>query len=219
MDPNCFHRHSRIEALGPAEGGLRWRTRQDDLFDLCRLDKGLVAYDPDDPYKPAAPEPDTHTPGPQAAGPWIASLPPPEGRAGEEYVYQARACDAATTGFTWYFEKSPAGMTVDRHSGMVTWTPEDGGYVEVVLCARSLYGAVARQSWTVCVRRAAVVRRPSPNPRFAACLRKRAAPGRPKPYHSPLRPVWRKGTRTPDPCRRTTGPPADRHRRAMPLRI
>ena len=158
----CFE--SELEPPAPVMGGARWRRRFHDIADMCRSAGRFVFGAP----PPAEPEPGA------VLNPQIVSLPPPEARVGREYVYHARAQAANIDGFTWYFEESAPGMAVDRHTGRVTWLPSDGGYVEVVLCARSVYGASSRQGWTLCVRKAAPLRKCAPNPRYAAAaLRKR----------------------------------------------
>ncbi len=103
-------------------------------------------------------------------------------------------------------------MTVDRHTGKVAWTPREGGWVEVVLSARSVYGAVSRQAWTICVRKAAGVRKAMPNPRYAAALRKKFSGARRVRFSWLLSGRW-----TGFQCR-TTAPPGDRPRVALPLR-
>lgn len=145
----------------------------------------------------------------------ISAAPPPEGRVGEEYTYDARAYDGNTNGFTWRLTACPPGMTVNRHTGRVRWTPDNGGWFEITLCARSLYGKEARQSWTVCIRKAAVIRTPKPAPRFLAALRRRRLTPR-----APIPAPWRDCRRQIAADRRATSPPGERTPRhtAMPLR-
>ena len=134
-----------------------------------------------------------------------------------EYVYQARAFDGIADGFTWSLAEGPPGMAIDRHSGKLAWTPAEGGYVDVVLSVRSVYGATASQRWTVCVRKAVAARPFTPNPRIRAALCRKHARTRPLPtrFHS----VWRAPVKPPDVHRRPTGPPASRRRAAIPLRV
>lgn len=197
-----------LEPSGPVAGGIRWRSRYHDLLDLQRREMGVEKID--DPAGEKAPD----RPEPAMAGaPHIGSTPTTEARVGGEYVYHARAFDGDTDGFTWYFEKSAPGMAVDRHTGMVTWTPSEGGFVEVVLCVRSLYGKTARQGWTICVRKAAAVHAPVLNKRFCQALRRNAA----RRAH-PIRIVWREGRRRED-ANRQAAPPGAPRRVATPLRV
>ncbi len=191
----------------PVVGGCRWRRPFHDIADMCRQAGGFVLGEPARPRPPAAPVPEA------VIAPLITSTPPPEARVGEQYVYHARAHAADMTGFTWYFEKSVPGMTVDRHTGKVAWTPSAGGWTEVALCARSVYGAMSRQDWTICVRKAAAIGKAAPNPRYAAAvLRKRLLGAR------PIGRVWRAERRRSGFSGRATGPPGGRPRVALPLR-
>ena len=159
-----------MEASAPVSGGMRWRSNyQDRLERYGRRPRYII----DTPVESPEREFREREPGAILA-PGIAGTPPVEARAGELYVHQPRASDGIVDAFTWYFEKSPSGMTVDRHTGKVAWTPSEGGYAEVVLCARSLYGAVGRQSWSICVRKAAAVRVFKANARFLKALRRKA---------------------------------------------
>ena len=212
MDSNLFVQYSQIEPSAPVAGGLRWRRRSHDVFDCCR-GKGFVIGDPDAPLETEPPQPE---PGAVLA-PQIVSAPPPEARAGEEYVYQARAFDGIADGFTWSVLTGPSEIVVDRHSGKLSWTPAAGGYVDIVLSARSLYGASAEQRWTVRVHKAAPVHRFAPNPRIREALRRKKIRVGPLPtrFHS----VWRAPRKSPGaPCR-PTGPPSLRLRAALPLRL
>lgn len=198
----------KLEPPAPVNGGIRWRSRYHDLLDLQQRERDLQKTD-----DPAGEDASARPEAPEDGAPHIGSTPAPEARVGEEYIYQARAFDCDTNGFTWYFEKGAPGMAVDRHTGKVTWTPTEGGMVEVVLCARSLYGKTARQSWTICVRKAAAVREPVPNKRFCEALRRQAAR-----RTQPIRAVWREGRRRDD-ANRQAAPPGAPRRVAMPLRV
>lgn len=202
-------RRNKLDLPAPVAGGIRWRRRYRDIIDLCR-GRGFAIHDPDEPSsgEPAPPEPGL------LLAPRIVSIPPPEARVGREYVYRARACDGIADGFTWYFEKNAPGMTVDRHSGKVTWIPSEGGNVEVVICAASVYGASSRQSWTLCVRKAALSRPFKANMRFQNALRRKAArAGR------PFLPVWRRPRRLYGMECQAADPPVNRRPAAVALRI
>jgi hypothetical protein len=194
----------------PVNGGMRWRTRYHDAVEWCR-ENGGIAHDPDKPYTREPPDPEPEP----APGPYFVTSPPEEGRAGEIYVYKARALDSAVDGFTWSFEKSPPGMVVDRYTGEVTWTPSGGGRVEVVLRARTVHGKEARQGWTICIRKAVVVRRAVPVARFREALRRKAL----RTSAPPLRCLWREPKRRALPSHRPAAPPAERSPPAILLRI
>ena len=195
----------------PVSGGMRWRRPYHDIFDLCLLDKGLTPHDPDRPM-PTEPAPSAVE---KAVGPRIVSVPPAEARVGSEYIYQARACDSYVDGFTWYLETRVAGMAVERHTGKLSWTPAAGGYVEIELCARSVHGPVARQHWTVCVRKATPICHFTANRRFQQALCHRTVRRTP-----PLLFSWRHaGRRNAAPGFRATAPPPVLSRVAVPLRL
>ena len=182
METGASDRPETLEPAAPVNGGMRWRTALDDYHERCRRAGSMPrrAAAPVDGDRRPVPEPGT------ADGPVISSVAPEEARAGEEYVYAPRAYDGICDGFTWYFEESPSGMRVDRHSGRIAWTPAEGGRFRVTLCARSLYGAVSRQSWTLCVRKPAHVRVAVENRRFSrAVSEKNLRSGQPR------RPLWR----------------------------
>ena len=218
MSSNLYFQHSQIEPPAPVVGGLRWRSRSHDIIALCR-GRGFVIADPDAP--PEAEEQPSPEPG-AALAPRLVSTPPPEARAGVEDIYQARAFDGIADGFTWSVAEGPPGMTIDRHSGKLSWTPMEGGYVDVSLCARSVYGAMTNQRWTVCVRKAVAARPFAPNPRIQAALRrKQARKNRIRPLPTRSHSVWRTPVKQPGTPLRPTGagPPSTRLRAALPLRV
>ena len=200
----------RLEPPAPVSGGMRWRDRNLDIINSLRRVRGVRPIDPDAPVGGAVYVPESGTLAPN-----ILSVPPPEAGSGEEYVYHARAYDGIADGFTWYFEECPPGMTVDRHSGEVRWTPSEGGHARVVLCARSVYGAFSRQCWTLCVRKAATIRPSTTNLRFRSALRWKAtrttAPRLPLPWKNPVNPVAA--------ARRSTAPPTARPPPTPTLRL
>ncbi len=205
-----MRRDWELEPLAPVMGGGRWRRPRHDIVDLCRRYGGVVLNPPSRSSRTAHSEPG------EVLDPLFVSTPPSEARVGGAYVYRARAHAAGIDGFTWYFEKRPPGMVVDRHTGAVVWTPAEGGYFEVVLCAASLYGAASRQSWTICVRKAVAVRRVAPNPRFAAAsLRKR----RGLRGAGLFRIFWGAEGRRVDPQCRPAAPPGGRPAAAFSLRL
>jgi hypothetical protein len=214
VEPDTDQDSEPMEPSAPVMGGMRWRTRAHDYADECRRRHNAYWRGYGVPPK-AERVLLSGAEAPTIIGPRIVSAPPDEGRAGEEYVYPARALDDAVDGFNWYLEKGAPGMVVDRYTGAVSWTPADGGRFEVVLCAATVHGRLARQSWTICVRKAAAVRHAVPVARFHAALRRKAL-RRPAP---PLRCLWREARRRPAPAHRPAAPPAERPPPAIPLRI
>lgn len=192
---------SRPEPPAPVTGGMRWRDRNIDIINSLRRVRGRRPIDPDAPAGGG-----DYAVEPGRIAPTIVSNPGSEARIGEEYIYQARACDGIADGFTWYFEECPPGMTVDRHSGEVRWTPSEGGRAEVALCARSVYGAFSRQRWTLCVRKAVRLRPSTANPRFRGALRWKAA----KAATPRLLLLWRGCKRPTGAARNSTAPPPAR---------
>lgn len=55
--------------------------------------------------------------------PEITSSPPTEVTAGEQYSYDVDATDLDSDPLTFILNQSPAGMTIDPVSGLITWTP------------------------------------------------------------------------------------------------
>ena len=215
-----------MEASAPVSGGMRWRS---DYHDRLERYGRPPRYIFDNPVEMLEEECREREPGAILA-PRIAGAPPTKAMAGDMYVYQARASDGVVDGFTWYLEECPPGMVVDRHTGKVSWTPFEGGYAEVVLCARSLYGAVGRQSWTVSVRKAAAVRIFVANARFLAALRRKAIANANaeavRPARSPhdlqdvpLLPLFLRRCRYTGPALRAPPFPGERSRFAVPLRM
>jgi hypothetical protein len=195
-------------------GGMRWRTRAHDYADESRRRRNAYWQGYGVPPKAEIVRL-SGAEAPAIIGPRIVSNLPEEGRAGEECVYSARALDDAVNGFTWYLEKAAPGMVVDRYTGVVSWTPADGGRFEVVLCAATVHGRVARQVWTILVRKARAVRRAVPVARFREALRRKAL----RIPISPFRCLWRAAKRHAVTGHRPAAPPGRLSPPAMPLRI
>lgn len=213
MDPDqAFPCYSTIETHAPVNGGMRWRTRDHDALWCIRRNGGAGVRDFDEP---AEKSPFTDVPEIRAA-PVLTAQPPEEARVGTEYVFQARAHADYVDGFTWYLEEAAPGMSVDRHTGLVTWLPPEGGHIRVVLCARSLYGAEARQSWTILVRKPAPSRTAVANPRFRLALSRKAAKNAGQLWFFL---IWRRKMRWLVVRVAATAPPPPPSSVAMPLRI
>lgn len=215
--PAC-RRQTPIEPLAPVNGGIRWR----------RPFSGLVDYviDPDDDMasrdgspeteKTAAAEPDPVPVPPPAPGPQMVFTPPPEARVGEEYIVRAKAFDPCISGFTWFFKNGhcPPGMTLDRYTGEIRWTPTEGGRFEVTLGCSTVHGRSVTLTWTICVRKAAVVRVAIAHPRFHNAMRRKATRA--------LRRVfifWRLARRPAESASRAAAPPGPSRAVAYALRL
>src|SRR5262249_51160636 len=83
--------------------------------------------------------------------PVFTSQPYTEAISGVPYVYQAAAVDADQDALTFALVSGPAGMTVDRLTGKVTWSPQPGdlGNQALVLQVDDGHGGTARQQFTV----------------------------------------------------------------------
>ena len=195
MDAGRFSRNhpERIEPLAPAAGGIRWRPDWQEVTNRSRrYGDACTFHSHADPNHDPEPEP------PSPCRPVFTTTPPPEGRAGEEYVYQPSAFDGIANGFTWRLVKAPPGMSIDRHEGVVIWTPAEGGKASVTICARNVYGKESCQSWTICVRKAVVVKTVIRNDRYQTALRRKT--------RISLR-VWRMSRRIIHAACRATAPP------------
>src|SRR5262245_28737655 len=85
--------------------------------------------------------------------PAFTSEPYTEAIPGVPYVYQATAVDADHDTLTYSLVTGPDGMTVDRLTGKVTWSPQssDLGNQAVLLQVDDGHGGTARQQYTVSV--------------------------------------------------------------------
>lgn len=85
----------------------------------------------------------------------FVTVPPPQGRVGVQYRYQARA-ETSLQGVTIRYQllQGPDGMSIDEESGLVTWVPQRPGRYEVSIKAIVQYQGQAisvRQGWTIVV--------------------------------------------------------------------
>jgi RHS repeat-associated protein len=83
--------------------------------------------------------------------PAFTSEPYTEAIPGAPYVYQATAADADQDTLSYSIVTGPAGMTVDRLTGKVTWNPQPGdlGNQAVLLQVDDGHGGSAQQQYTV----------------------------------------------------------------------
>ncbi|MCC8190593.1 MAG: Ig domain-containing protein [Planctomycetes bacterium] len=221
---------SAPEPSSAVQGGIRWWgggkhhqwTRLD--FELRRWDPVMLRrseahriwLDPDYVPQPVVEEPAPENIPP--AGPDIVTDPPAEARVGQAFVYAPRAVDPDIVGFTWFLEAGPEGMTIDRDTGALLWTPEDGGQVEVVICARSLYGRTGRQAFILRVRKPGRRTVPRANHRYQDALCRQAR-RRERRHFPPVYPTvrWSADWR-PERFIRGASPPGGRRPAALPLR-
>ncbi|TDX48919.1 putative Ig domain-containing protein [Orenia marismortui] len=83
--------------------------------------------------------------------PQITSTPKTEVKEGEEYSYDVEASDIDGDGLNYLLAKAPADMTIDRQTGQIRWTPQDGeaGSYEIVVKAEDGRGGVDNQPFTI----------------------------------------------------------------------
>jgi fibronectin type 3 domain-containing protein/WD40 repeat protein len=81
--------------------------------------------------------------------PEITSAPITEAIVGHVYHYQAKAIDPNGEPLIYRLEASPSGMRIDATTGLITWTPETHGRVEVAIQVESGSGVSARQRYTL----------------------------------------------------------------------
>jgi hypothetical protein len=85
----------------------------------------------------------------------FTSTPTRTAEVGQPYQYTAQAHGSTTTGtVTYALENGPAGMTIDKSTGEVRWTPSEAGSVTVTITARVMeLGAVftGTQTFTITV--------------------------------------------------------------------
>ena len=90
---------------------------------------------------------------PPVLPPTITSQPSFVGTAGALYQYAVTATDPAGLALTYSLTASPAGMSIDPATGLVTWTPtsSQAGASPVTVVATNTGGAAASQTFTVVV--------------------------------------------------------------------
>jgi YD repeat-containing protein len=85
--------------------------------------------------------------------PVIDSTPVTTATVGQDYQYQVVAHDVNNSALSYLLYSGPAGMTIDAHTGLVTWTPTIASPAQaaVVLEVFNSRGADAQQQFTVAV--------------------------------------------------------------------
>jgi len=85
--------------------------------------------------------------------PTITPNPVTEAFVGEPYIYEVIAMDPEGDPLTFSLNTNPEGMSIDSHTGVISWTPgsEDEGEHDVVLVVSDPYGNSNRYSFTVTV--------------------------------------------------------------------
>lgn len=83
--------------------------------------------------------------------PVITSTPPGPAIVGFPYVYQVHAQDAERDTISFRLDSAPVGMSIDRQTGNLTWTPTDQqtGNHAVAVVAADIHGAESQQSFTL----------------------------------------------------------------------
>ncbi|MDP3880663.1 MAG: putative Ig domain-containing protein [bacterium] len=101
--------------------------------------------------------------------PEIESWPRENARVGELYTYNVNAYDRDRDRISYFLDRAPSGMRIDRNDGYIEWTPssEHAGTIQyVTVTAEDRYGNDDSQSFSINVEgpRTAVVTNPSPTP-------------------------------------------------------
>lgn len=93
----------------------------------------------------------TLTVAPPNGAPTITSTPPAGALAGASSVYAAHAVDPDGHALTWALLEAPAGMSVGKSTGLLTWTPPVGlaGSVDVSLAVSDPFGGQDVQAFTL----------------------------------------------------------------------
>ena len=83
--------------------------------------------------------------------PAFSSSPVTSGAAATPYSYDAETDEEGTLGLTYALTDSPAGMTIDPATGVVSWTPAAGqaGTNSVIIRAENTFGNFAEQAFDV----------------------------------------------------------------------
>ncbi|MBP0018314.1 MAG: putative Ig domain-containing protein [Cyanobacteria bacterium SBLK] len=92
--------------------------------------------------------------------PQIVSIPVTKGAVGEEYNYQLLAEDIDGDKLAYSPVNIPAGMTVDRETGAIAWTPDTTGTYEVEIQVTDDRGGVQTQKYAIDVGEQAINRPP-----------------------------------------------------------
>jgi RHS repeat-associated protein len=104
--------------------------------------------------------------------PLITTAPPTQAAVGQVYSYAVQASDADGDPLTFSLVSPPAGMSIDRASGLVLWTPTQAGNQNVAIVVDDGQGNQVTQNYTVVVAGAAVNQTPviTSTPSFAAAV-------------------------------------------------
>jgi hypothetical protein len=130
-------------------GLFRWTPSADQVGDH------LVTFTVQDDFNPPGSDTQTVTLTVMQANrpPVITSTPPEQANAGEQYVYQVVATDPDGDALTYILGRgAPAGASLNRISGLLTWTPGPGDSGELFdfrVFVRDENDSVATQFWQV----------------------------------------------------------------------
>ena len=91
---------------------------------------------------------------PRNTPPHITSLPLGSVALGSRYEYQATAVDDESDDFSWTLDAGPHGMSINRATGFLTWTPNSAqlGTHEVIVRVTDASGAAEQQIFDVIAR-------------------------------------------------------------------
>ena len=85
--------------------------------------------------------------------PLITSIPITVSYVDNVYVYEVIASDTDGDILTYSLYNTPAGMVIDKDTGIITWTPttSDAGYAEITLRVSDTHGATKEQTYRLTV--------------------------------------------------------------------
>jgi len=136
-------------SIGPRSGVLRWEPSSlGNAHFIVRVQDTAGAYS-DQEFTVSV----TNVGG-ENQPPEITSLAPTQADVGHEYTYQVSAHDGDEEVLQYWLSEAPAGMTIDRVTGLVTWLPGpefDGLRTNVTLHVFDRHGNSDTQSFTLFV--------------------------------------------------------------------
>ncbi|MFV2069561.1 MAG: putative Ig domain-containing protein, partial [Pirellulales bacterium] len=84
--------------------------------------------------------------------PSIVSNPPTAATAEQRFVYDPQTAGPSASSLQWFLDVKPDGMSIDRQTGQITWTPDAeliGSVVDVELRVADALGAGSSQRFTL----------------------------------------------------------------------
>jgi RHS repeat-associated protein len=135
--------------IDPASGLIQWTPTADEVAPEA------VALSVTDPLGGGATQNFTVVVSstPPVLPPTITSQPTYVAAAGAAYQYQVTATDPASLALSYSLTAFPTGMTINRSSGLIQWTPDpsQAGPNPVTVVATNVGGASASQSFSIAV--------------------------------------------------------------------